>query len=792
MHSNWLSIAAWRRSRASGLALLLLGAFAVVSPFFAAEWTLAMLGLVVFVAAAIELLRTIFVRTDRVAGAHYFQSVVLLLVGLVLFNSPAFVLGGVFALLGLLLVADGAIKVVAVVRRTIENRPWELVNAISHVAAGAFVIWFRNTLAPVALGVLVGIWVISRGWEMLFQWRDEAGEPEAFAPAARLGLAGEPELDRIATETLARETEHLRVDLRWCVGLAAIAFAVHIGRMDLQWNVLGFVSTLVAVVGDLGFALVFALAFALPIRLTWRALTRGLERSAWRRRLAAGAGSHALGDRLAAAWLAGRLRFDARLHSMRGSAGTALARVIQTGLPIAALFVAINPIWGFSWYFNTESWVSGFWQKLVEAKVDPWRATMVDAVAAAEGAPTVEAPGLFAIAPDGVGSGADFSFLVLGDTGEGDASQFSLKDRFLLEGQRDDVKFLVVSSDVIYPAGAMTDYEPKFYLPFKGFEKPIYAIPGNHDWFGALDAFNANFLEAEAARAAMRARLRATILPTATPKTDVEGMIAEADRLRRTYRIRTGLQRAPFFEMDAGAFALIAVDTGILKRIDDRERRWLGSALERAKGKFTMVILGHPIYAAGHDQGRIDPVFGEIHELLRSYGVPIVLAGDTHDFEYYRETYDAGGQPRTMHHFVDGGGGAYLSIGTALDWPADPPVADWAYYPSTDAVRAKLERETPGWKRPFWWWLKAAGGWPGSVEGLSGAFDFNRAPFFQSFLEVRVETSARRVRLILHGVDGPLRWSDLERGGAVVPQGKGVGDPVEFVVPMAEGQEGGR
>ena len=40
----------------------------------------------------------------------------------------------------------------------------------------------------------------------------------------------------------------------------------------------------------------------------------------------------------------------------------------------------------------------------------------------------------------------------------------------------------------------MRDYEPKFYLPFKGFtESPIYAIPGNHDWYDALEGFAANF-----------------------------------------------------------------------------------------------------------------------------------------------------------------------------------------------------------------------------------------------------------------------------------------------------------
>ena len=70
------------------------------------------------------------------------------------------------------------------------------------------------------------------------------------------------------------------------------------------------------------------------------------------------------------------------------------------------------------------------------------------------------------------------------------------------------------------------------------------------------------------------------------------------------------------------------------------------------------------------------------------------------------------------------------------------------------------------------------------MEALSGMFDFNRAPFFQSFMEVRVEGSARRVRLILHGVHGPLRWRDLEIGGAVRPKGASPDDTAEWVVAM--------
>jgi hypothetical protein len=63
-------------------------------------------------------------------------------------------------------------------------------------------------------------------------------------------------------------------------------------------------------------------------------------------------------------------------------------------------------------------------------------------------------------------------------------------------------------------------------------------------------------------------------------------------------------------------------------------------------------------------------------------------------------------------------------------------------------------------------------------------FDFNHAPFFQSFMEVRVERSKRRVVLSLNGAQGPLRWGDLEIGGTVVPPGVMLDAPVEFIVQM--------
>jgi hypothetical protein len=65
---------------------------------------------------------------------------------------------------------------------------------------------------------------------------------------------------------------------------------------------------------------------------------------------------------------------------------------------------------------------------------------------------------------------------------------------------------------------------------------------------------------------------------------------------------------------------------------------------------------------------------------------------------------------------------------------------------------------------------------------LSAAFAYNVAPFFQSFLEVSVERSANRVRIIPYGVHGRLTWSDVASSDGL-PAGDR--DLVEWVIPMA-------
>ena len=68
-----------------------------------------------------------------------------------------------------------------------------------------------------------------------------------------------------------------------------------------------------------------------------------------------------------------------------------------------------------------------------------------------------------------------------------------------------------------------------------------------------------------------------------------------------------------------------------------------------------------------------------------------------------------------------------------------------------------------------------------SVETLSGIFDFNKAPFFQSFMEVQVSPSKGIVTYSLWGQDGPLHWRELDRAGLV---GKGADPDAQVTVSL--------
>jgi uncharacterized membrane protein HdeD (DUF308 family) len=773
-------------ARHSGAALFALGAMAMIAPLFSPVWGVFAIGVALVLAGGLEFAVAWF-SDERQSLVS--SSVLSVLVGATLFFQSAFVFSGLMSATSLLLAVDGVLAIWRSLRGPVAGRLWGLFNGGANIGLAALMWMLRGSVGAWGFGILLGARIAASGWQAWFapapSDADEFANIEDQHPDRALGLPPHPIIGVVHRQALAGVVSREPADFFWSTIFAITFFAIHVGRLHAEWTWLGLLSPAVATLGDLLTSIVVALAVLRPIEAIWKRLTRVGERLVWRRMLedVSPACDLPTSERLARWWAENRLRRlvyrDLENNTLHG----AIRQTLRAGLPLTAVLIAVNPIWGFSWYFNSENWATSVWERITETRTDSWRVAMIDAVARDAGESDPTSARLFSVSPAGVLPDGDFSFLVIGDPGEGDASQHALRDQVILAARQEAVKFVVIASDVIYPSGEMKDYEPNFYLPLKGVEKPVYAIPGNHDWYNALDGFAANLMRPAAARAAMAARVESDLRLSSTTERRIEQLIADARRLRELYRVPTAEQGGPFFELHSGGFSLIAVDTGILRSVDDREMAWLRAALERSRGSFTMAILGHPFFAAGHYQAANDDRYRAVHELLRAHGVSIVMAGDTHDFEYYREPPVAGGTEPT-HHFVNGGGGAYLSIGTALGFPEAPALADYAFYPRTDAMERKLAGDTPFWKWPAWWWVKRYGAWPFSVEALSGVFDFNRAPFFQSFMEVRVERSQNAVRLWLYGVDGRLRWRALQTVGATstagIPDGL-----VEFVVPMS-------
>jgi uncharacterized membrane protein HdeD (DUF308 family) len=756
------------------LAVAGLGILALIAPLGAAEQPLTRVGVLLAIAGAIAILHGVR-HADKASLRRAVSSGCVTLVMALLVISAPYVAGtALVVFLAASFAVDGAGQAADAWRATAASP--RLIAALG--ALGNFAVCLLLATRLISITWLVAIASALRmfgiAWTMAVT-PVHAPEDAGQTVIDELGVGDQPEAAELYAEIAADERVRVSADRRLIAAFLITLFAIHIARQQTDGTLLGLLAPAVAVLGDALLASLFALAIVLPVVLSLRRSTRRLERFVWQWYVDAGASQHRWRHRLAKAWLSYRLRIAIRLREARFSIPVTMRRSLAAGLPIAAIVAATVPIWGMSWFFDTENWASGIWNSWAESRTDKWRSAMVRAVVAASGS---GAPAAFTIAPPG-GTNGDFSFIVIGDTGEGDASQHVLRDQLLSVAGHQDVRFVIVSSDVIYPNGSMVDYEAKFWLPFKGVTKPVYAIPGNHDWYDALEAFLATFLDAGSARTAMHARANADLRLTSTTAARIDRLIAAAGRLRKEYEVPTGFQRGPFFDMQFDRFALVAIDTGIVKRIDEEEWAWLEAALARARGKTLMAVIGHPFYAGGYDQTSDNEDFARLKRRLLDAGATIMMAGDTHDLEYYVEPSVSGAPP--VHYFVNGGGGAYLSFGTSLAWPAQPATATWAHYPNRADVSNKIEELTPTWKRPAWWWTHYAGAWPFSAEWLSAAFDYNVAPFFQSFVEVRVEPSAARIRLVPYGVHGRLRWRDFGRSS---PAAAGEDELAEWIVPM--------
>jgi hypothetical protein len=271
----------------------------------------------------------------------------------------------------------------------------------------------------------------------------------------------------------------------------------------------------------------------------------------------------------------------------------------------------------------------------------------------------------------------DFSFLLLGDTGEGDWSQYALIPP--LEATSDGAAFLFICSDVMYPLGNVNQYESKFYVPYKSLQMPIYAIPGNHDWYDGLEAFMRHICGREPIGR------KWTSFPSRGLVRDV--LWRRPPRFRQAdydaaVRHRSGdtqrqapPQRAPYFVIETERLRLVCIDTGITKDLDHGQGEWL-VRMSRSSPKPKLLLTGTPIYVDGRRQAL--PILGgaggfdTVDDIVRhpDHNYVAAIGGDIHNYQ----RYPVGVGGRTIQYVVSGGGGAFMH-GTHEIPPIDPEAA---------------------------------------------------------------------------------------------------------------------
>ncbi|MFF3336631.1 metallophosphoesterase family protein [Streptomyces sp. NPDC002888] len=252
-----------------------------------------------------------------------------------------------------------------------------------------------------------------------------------------------------------------------------------------------------------------------------------------------------------------------------------------------------------------------------------------------------------------------FSFMVIGDTGEGDDSQYAVVPGFLKIGQGTD--FAVLASDVIYPVGSADDYGTKFFRPYQEYPAPIYAIPGNHDWYEDLGAFMRVFCDdapplapEPRPRPLTRAWTRSLLWhrPRAT-----DGQHLDEVRQLRSAAGQRAVQPGPYWAIDAGPVRIIGIDTGLLGTLDAEQGAWLREVSKGPRPK--VLITGSPLYVDGeHHPCPIDGG-GTVDEIVRDpeHHYVAAIGGDIHNYQRYPVRLDGG---RTLQYVVSGGGGAFM------------------------------------------------------------------------------------------------------------------------------------
>jgi predicted phosphodiesterase len=233
-------------------------------------------------------------------------------------------------------------------------------------------------------------------------------------------------------------------------------------------------------------------------------------------------------------------------------------------------------------------------------------------------------------------SDTNFSFLVLGDSGNGSAEMFAVANLINASG----ASFGLHTGDVIYPHGEERFYDSSFFWPYAPFlaTNVMYTSLGNHD-------------------------------------TNTDNGAPYLNNFHLPANNWHGTER--YYSFDYGHAHFVALDTNLPTAPGSAQRTWLEQDLAVSTKPWKFVFFHHPPYSAG-----VVTIDGErfelAHMLVRRnlvplfelFGVDIVFSGHAHSYErtfpiLQNQAVNQGQEPDYVNpsgpiYVITGGGGAGL------------------------------------------------------------------------------------------------------------------------------------
>lgn len=282
-----------------------------------------------------------------------------------------------------------------------------------------------------------------------------------------------------------------------------------------------------------------------------------------------------------------------------------------------------------------------------------------------------------------------FRFLILADTGEGDHSQYALLP--VIRGLKPN--FMIINGDIAYPAGEEEHYRIGFFEPYRDLRIPVWAVPGNHEYYSKHRGAEFHEVFCTGIR---DAAWEAHALKHAVHQPGSYWELKQPDPSHKL--VVLGLDSTMKGNLDGkkvGAFARAFGRRG--KPSDAEQHQWLDWRLQLADAeKRAVIVLFHiPALTRGRHESKVH--LGAVHRILAAHpSVRLIVCGHVHNFQLYRpdafrdylielhKRHPAG----DMHYLVSGGGGAFLTstefgrgtYGVAERYPTEEQWREYAFW----------------------------------------------------------------------------------------------------------------